>query len=183
MRDWRWWLIPAAVVFAVDQVTKWAVVGAFEYLESKTITSFFNLVLAHNYGAAFSMLAQAGGWQRVLFSAIALLAAIVIIWLLRKHRGEQLFCAGLSLILAGAVGNLVDRLRFGYVIDFLDFHLEAAADVCAWVTSMVGTCHWPAFNVADSSIFLGAVLLIWDSFRKKPQPEKLQQQRSPRVIQ
>jgi signal peptidase II len=176
MRDWRLWLIPASVVLVLDQLTKWSITASFEHLESKPVTGFFNLVLAHNSGAAFSMLAEAGGWQRVLFSAIALVAAIVIIWLLAKHRNEKLFCAGLSLILAGAIGNLIDRVRFGYVVDFLDFHLEPATAACRWLTSLVGTCHWPAFNVADSSIFIGAVLLIWDSFRKKPAPAQLRRQ-------
>jgi signal peptidase II len=178
MRDWRLWLIPSAIILALDQLTKWSITARFEHLESKPITSFFNLVLAHNYGAAFSMLAQAGGWQRVLFSAIALVAAIVIIWLLAKHRHEEVFCAGLSFILAGALGNLIDRVRFGYVVDFLDFHLEPAAGACRWLTSVAGTCHWPAFNVADSAIFIGAALLIWDSFRRKPAQQQLGELRS-----
>jgi signal peptidase II len=173
MRDWRFWLIPSALVVVLDQLTKWSITASFVPLESKPITGFFNLVLAHNYGAAFSMLAEAGGWQRVLFSAIALVAAVVIVWLLAKYRHENLFCAGLSLILAGAIGNLIDRARFGYVVDFLDFHLEPFAGACRWLNGVVGTCHWPAFNVADSSIFVGAALLIWDSFRKKPMSSKL----------
>jgi signal peptidase II len=176
MRDWRLWLIPSAIILTVDQLTKWVITSSFAHLESKPVAGFFNLVLAHNYGAAFSMLAEAGGWQRVLFSAIAMIAAAVIVWLLAKHRSEKLFCAGLSLILAGAVGNLIDRLRFGYVVDFLDFHLEQAADACRWLTSAMGTCHWPAFNVADSSIFVGAGLLIWDSFRNKPQQAQTRSQ-------
>jgi signal peptidase II len=171
-------LIPSAIILVVDQLTKWAVTESFSHLQSKPITGFFNLVLAHNYGAAFSMLADAGGWQRPLFSAIALTATIVIVWLLAKHRDEKVFCAGLSLILAGALGNLIDRLRFGYVVDFLDFHLEQAAGICGWLSANAGTCHWPAFNVADSSIFIGAALLIWDSFRKKPHPSPTSQRQA-----
>ncbi len=167
MRDWRLWLIPSAFVLVIDQLSKWAVTENLTHLESKPVSGFFNLVLAHNYGAAFSMLAEAGGWQRALFSGIAIVASVVILWLLSKHRDEKIFCFALSLILAGALGNLIDRLRFGYVVDFLDFHLESFAAVCNRLSNVVGTCHWPAFNVADSAIFVGAALLIWDSFRSK----------------
>jgi signal peptidase II len=178
MRDWRWWFAPAALIVAIDQLTKWLITSSFQHLESAPVTSYFNLVLAHNYGAAFSMLAQAGGWQRGLFTAIAAIACVVIVWLLNKHRDEKLFCAGLMFILAGAFGNLIDRVRFGYVVDFLDFHLQPFANLCAWLSERVGSCHWPAFNVADSSIFLGAALLIWDSFRKRPADARLDERRA-----
>ncbi|MEJ5211083.1 MAG: signal peptidase II, partial [Burkholderiales bacterium] len=122
--------------------------------EQRAVTAFFNLVLAHNTGAAFSLLAQAGGWQRLFFIAVALVATTVIVWLLHRHRHESRFCIALAGILGGALGNLIDRVRLGYVVDFLDFH------AAGW--------HWPAFNVADMAITGGAVLLVWDSLRREP---------------
>lgn len=149
----RWYALAFGVI-VLDQIGKLWVVRDFFYGESLQVTSFFNLVLAHNTGAAFSMLADAGGWQRVFFIAIAVIASGVIAWLLRKHRDEPLFCLALSGILGGALGNLIDRVRFGYVVDFLDFHALGY--------------HWPAFNVADMAITGGAILIVWDSLRKKP---------------
>ncbi len=149
----RWYAIALGVI-VLDQIGKLWVVRDFFYGESLQVTSFFNLVLAHNTGAACSMLADAGGWQRVFFIAIAVIASGVIAWLLRKHRQEPLFCLALSGILGGALGNLIDRVRFGYVVDFLDFHALGY--------------HWPAFNVADMAITGGAILIVWDSLRKKP---------------
>ena len=128
----RNWLALSAVVIVLDQITKIWVTQIFSYGDSRPVTSFFNLVLAHNTGAAFSLLAEAGGWQRVFFTAIAVIASVVIVWLLRKHRGQFLFSLALSLVLGGALGNLIDRVRFGYVVDFLDFYY--------------GNYHWPAFN-------------------------------------
>jgi signal peptidase II len=151
------WLCASALVILLDQASKIWISGHFYYLESYTVTGFFNLVLWHNTGASFGMLNNAGGWQRWLFSAIAALAAIWIIWLLRKHQQQKLFCIGLVFILGGALGNLIDRLIYGYVVDFLDFH---------WDDS-----HFAAFNVADSAINIGAALLLWDSFKKKPEKE------------
>jgi signal peptidase II len=119
------------------------------------LTGFFNLVHVHNTGAAFSLFADQPGWQRGFFLTVAVVATAVILYLLRRTRGQPLFCGALALILGGAVGNLVDRVRYGHVIDFLDFYL--------------GTWHWPAFNVADSAITLGAGMIIWDSFRKGKQ--------------
>lgn len=147
----RWYLIALAII-ALDQFTKLWVVRDFFYGEILEVTSFFNLVLAHNTGAAFSMLADAGGWQRVFFVGIALIASVVIAWLLKKHRNEPLFCLALSGILGGALGNVIDRIRFGYVVDFLDFHAMGY--------------HWPAFNVADMAITGGAILIVWDSLRR-----------------
>ncbi|TAK52005.1 MAG: signal peptidase II, partial [Betaproteobacteria bacterium] len=118
--------------------------------EVLAVTGFFNLVLVFNKGAAFSLLAAAPGWQTPLFAAIALAAAAFISYLLVRHPGQRLFCAGLALILGGALGNLWDRLKWGQVVDFLDLH------AAGW--------HWPAFNVADSAITLGAALLIVESF-------------------
>lgn len=151
MRDWRLWLVASALVIALDQLTKHWIVQAFSYGEAAFVTSFFNLVLAHNTGAAFSFLAGAGGWQRLFFIAVASLASAVILHLLRKHGRQPLFGLALSLVLGGALGNLIDRIRWGYVVDFLDFYY--------------GSYHWPAFNVADMAITGGVILLVWDSLR------------------
>ena len=142
------WLGVALITLLLDQLTKIAVVGAFQLGEALPITSFFNLVRVHNPGAAFSFLADAGGWQRWFFTGLGVLAAGVMVYLLRMHAGQTLFCLALSLLLGGAVGNVIDRLLYSYVIDFLDFYY--------------GTWHFPAFNVADSAITLGAGLLILD---------------------
>lgn len=147
------WLWLAALVVVLDQITKLAIMDSLTaYQDVVALTGFFNLVHVHNTGAAFSLFADQPGWQRGFFVVLALVAAGVILYLLRRTRGQPLFCAALALILGGAVGNLIDRVLYGHVIDFLDFYL--------------GTWHWPAFNVADSAITLGAALLIWDSFRK-----------------
>ena len=144
------WLALAALIVVADQLTKYA---AVKYLAASSIevTSFFNLVLAYNSGAAFSLLADAAGWQRGLFIGIALVAVAWIVYLLRKYPHQRLFALALSLVLAGAVGNVIDRILIGAVIDFLDFHAFGK--------------HWPAFNVADSAISCGAVLLVWDALR------------------
>jgi len=145
-----YFLVSLAIVLA-DQVTKWIVLGRFVPWERLEITPFFNLVLAFNKGAAFSFLAAAGGWQTPLLIGFALIAAIVVSVLLLRSPGRRLLCSGLALILGGAVGNVIDRLRFGHVVDFLDLH--------------AGGWHWPVFNVADSAITVGAALLILDGFR------------------
>jgi signal peptidase II len=157
VRPFRWpaALVAGLVILAFDQWSKLAVSGAFRYGEVRPVTSFFNLVLVHNTGAAFSFLAGAGGWQRGFFIAITCAAAALIVWMIRRHRTEHLFCWALVFILAGAVGNLVDRVAHGHVVDFLDFHY--------------GGWHFWAFNLADSSITLGAGLLILDSvLRREP---------------
>ncbi|MGH8806267.1 MAG: signal peptidase II [Noviherbaspirillum sp.] len=146
------WLGIAAIVVLLDQITKITIAKLFTYGESRPVTSFFNLVLAHNKGAAFSFLASESGWQRYLFTGIAIAATIFIIYLLKRHAGQRLFCWALALILGGAVGNLIDRSLYGYVIDFLDFY--------------VGKWHWPAFNVADMAIVGGAGLFILDELRR-----------------
>jgi signal peptidase II len=138
----------AAAIVLADQLTKWLVLGALAPGERRELTGFFNLVLVFNKGAAFSFLAQAGGWQTPILAVFALVAALIVSWLLLRSSGRRLFCTGLSLILGGALGNVIDRLRFGHVVDFLDLH------AAGW--------HWPAFNAADSSITLGAALLILD---------------------
>jgi signal peptidase II len=145
---WWLWIGIAALIVVVDQFTKVLVLGGFQYGESLPITGFFNLVRVHNLGAAFSFLADAGGWQRWFFTGLGTVAALVMVWLLRSHAGQRLFCAALSCILGGAVGNVIDRLLHGYVVDFLDFY---------W-----GRWHFPAFNVADAAITVGAGLLILD---------------------
>jgi signal peptidase II len=147
----RWLWLSAAVIVA-DYATKSAMLSAFHPGEERTFTSFFSLVLTFNTGAAFSMFADAAGWQRWFFAAVAVTAAVVIGWLLRRG-GSKLYCMGLALILGGALGNLHDRLVLGKVVDFLLFHYDRWA--------------WPAFNVADSAITVGAALLIADSFRAR----------------
>ena len=147
------WLSISAVVLVLDQITKYAVRQSFSLHEVVEVTSFFNMLLVYNRGAAFSLLADAGGWQRELFVAIAVTASVWIAWLLRKHPTETLFCLALSLILGGALGNVIDRIAIGGVVDFLDFHAFGY--------------HWPAFNVADIGISCGAVLLVWDALRTK----------------
>jgi signal peptidase II len=147
----RKWLGVALTVLVLDQLTKYAIKQAFALHEMVEITSFFNVVLVYNTGAAFSLFADAAGWQRAFFITIALTASVWIAWLLRKHPSQTLFCFALSLILGGAIGNVIDRVLYGAVVDFLDFHAAGL--------------HWPAFNVADSAISCGAVLLIWDAMR------------------
>jgi signal peptidase II len=148
----RWFGLSAAVI-VLDYVTKVAVLESFAPGESRAVAPFINLVLVFNKGAAFSFLATAQGWQTLFFAAIAALASVVISVLIVRHRGKPLFCSGLALILGGALGNLYDRLVYGHVVDFLDVH------AAGW--------HWPAFNVADSAITVGAAILIVESFFQK----------------
>ena len=145
------WLWLAVAVFVADQLTKWAIVTAFRDGGALALTPFFTLVLTYNTGAAFSFLAGASGWQRWFFAAIAAVAAVIIVGLLRRG-GTRMYSAGLALILGGALGNLVDRLVLGKVVDFLLFHYAEWA--------------YPAFNVADSAICVGAGLIVLDSFRR-----------------
>ena len=149
---WGRWLAISAAIIVADQVTKAVIQSALAGGSDITVTPFFSLVLAYNTGAAFSFLADAAGWQRWLFTGIAIAATIVIVWLLRRG-GSRMFCLGLALILGGALGNLWDRVTLGKVVDFLLFHYQQWA--------------YPAFNVADSAITIGAALLILDSFRQK----------------
>ena len=142
------------MVIVLDQLSKAWITNHFVYGEKLYILSIFDVVLAHNTGAAFSFLHDAGGMQRWLFSIIAIVASVWIVWLLRRHSAQTLFALALSLILGGALGNLIDRLGNGYVVDFLSFH---------W-----GDHFFPAFNVADSAITVGATLLILDSLRAAP---------------
>ena len=151
-RPWPWFLAAAGIVL-VDRVTKWAMLGWLRAGEVVEVTPFFNFVLVFNRGAAFSFLADAPGWQTPFFAAVAIVAAAVVSWMLWRNPAKRLLCAGLALILGGALGNLWDRLQWGAVADFLDFH------AFGW--------HWPAFNVADSAIVVGAAILILESFLHK----------------
>lgn len=144
------WLGVSTLIIVLDQWSKAVITSHFQHGESMPVTGFFNLVLAHNQGAAFSFLNEAGGWQRWLFSALAIAASVWIILLLQRHQSQKLFCFALALIMGGALGNLVDRIAYGYVVDFLDFH---------W-----NTYSFPSFNLADSAITCGAALWLLDSF-------------------
>lgn len=146
------WLAIALVIVLVDQVTKLLIVGSMQLGDSHPVTDFFNIVRAHNSGAAFSFLADASGWQRWFFTGVGTVAAVVMVWLLHSHAGEKLFCFAITFVLGGAVGNVIDRVLYGYVVDFLDFH---------WMAM-----HFPAFNAADSAITLGATCLILDEIRR-----------------
>jgi signal peptidase II len=153
------WLGLALVILLADQFTKVLIVGSFQWGDSQTVTSFFNLVRVHNSGAAFSFLANAGGWQRWFFTGIGVVATVFIVYLLRSHASQTLFCFALSLVLGGAVGNVIDRLLYGHVIDFLDFHWD-------WLAPLFYQGHFPAFNIADSAISVGTVCLIVDELRR-----------------
>jgi signal peptidase II len=144
------WFAIAAVVAVLDLLTKLAVLSSLAPGERMPLTGFLNLVLVFNKGAAFSFLAAQPGWQTPLFAAIAIGASGFIAWLIWRQPEKTLFCSGLALILGGALGNLYDRLVYGHVVDFVDLH------VAGW--------HWPAFNLADSGISVGAVILIIESF-------------------
>ncbi|CAM3732720.1 signal peptidase II [Rheinheimera salexigens] len=150
---WRfWWLM--LLLLVADQVTKQIVIQNMQLFDSISVLPFFNFTYVRNYGAAFSFLSDAGGWQRWFFTLIAVVVSIVIaVWLAKLPRQQVKLSLALSLVLAGAIGNLIDRSVYGYVIDF--FHL------------FYKNWHYPAFNVADSAICIGAVLLIWDSFTHK----------------
>ena len=144
---WQW-LGLALVILMADQFTKVLIVGTYQLGDSTLVTQFFNVVRVHNSGAAFSFLAGAGGWQRWFFTVIGVGAALLILWLLKSHAGQKLFSFAMACILGGAIGNVIDRLLYGYVVDFLDFH------GLGW--------HFPAFNIADSAITVGAACLILD---------------------
>lgn len=146
------WLGIATIVILLDQLTKITISKLFAYGASYSLTSFFNLVLVYNKGAAFSFLAAESGWQRYFFIALGIAAALFIVYLLKRHSGQHLFCWALALILGGAIGNVIDRIMYGHVIDFLDFHIRG------W--------HWPAFNVADSAICIGVALFVIDELKR-----------------
>ena len=146
------WLGIAALVIVLDQLTKTLILQAFQLYDSHTVTSFFDVVRVHNTGAAFSFLAGATGWQRWLFVGLGVTAALFIVWMLRSHAGQRLFSWALALILGGALGNVIDRLLHGYVVDFIQVHYKNA--------------YFPSFNVADSAITIGAAFLILDELRR-----------------
>ena len=146
------WLAVALAVIALDQLTKTLILGHFQFGDSRYVTSFFNLVRVHNSGAAFSFLAGASGWQRWFFVVLGVAAAGFIVWMLRRHGHQTLFAWALALILGGALGNVIDRLLHGYVVDFIQVHWQQ------W--------YFPSFNVADSAITVGAALLIFDELRR-----------------
>ena len=149
------WLGLAAVVILADQVTKTLILGAFQLGDAQPVTSFFNIVRAHNTGAAFSFLAGASGWQRWVFVGLGLVASGFIIYMLRSHPTQKLFCFAVSMIMGGALGNVIDRLLHGYVVDFLQFRFS-------WLSPLFSGGYFPAFNVADAAITLGAICLILD---------------------
>jgi signal peptidase II len=149
------WLGLAFIMLLADQFTKVLLIGFYQLGDSLQITSFFNLVRVHNSGAAFSFLAGATGWQRWFFTIIGVLAAVVILWLLKSHAGQKLFAFALACILGGALGNVLDRLLYGYVVDFLQFHWS-------WLAPVFPGGYFPAFNLADSAITLGVACLILD---------------------
>ena len=147
IRSWLWF---AAAIVVADQVSKWIVLGTLRPGESIRVTPFFNWVLTFNAGAAFSFLADAGGWQRWFFTVLALGVSAWIVTLLRRHSGEFRLSLALTLVLGGALGNVIDRIRFGAVVDFIQWHAAGF--------------YWPAFNIADSAITVGAILLVYDQF-------------------
>ena len=155
------WLWLTVILLVIDQVTKHWVAGTFEYQETLEVLPFFNLYYIHNTGAAFSFLADQGGWQRWFFTGIASIASIVfVVWMAKTPKEQKLLSLSFALILSGALGNLIDRSLFGYVIDFLDFHWNGS--------------HFAAFNVADSVIFIGAALMILDSFKQVPASQEIE---------
>lgn len=154
MRNIGKWLGIAALVIVLDHLSKWWISGTMDFQQTIPVWPFFSLVRVHNYGAAFSFLADAGGWQRWFFIAIGVVATVIIVKLLRRHAHEPRMAWALALILGGALGNVIDRVVLGYVVDFLFFHYRGFA--------------WPAFNLADSAISVGAAMLIWDSVFAKP---------------
>jgi signal peptidase II len=155
--DFYKYLSVSTIVIVLDLFTKHLIQQAFLFGDLRPVTSFFDLVRYHNEGSAFGFLNDAGGWQKWFFNGISIVASVVIIYLLKKHsqnnnQNEKLFCLGLVLILGGAIGNLYDRITLGYVVDFLNFHIN--------------NHYWPAFNVADSAICVGVGLLLLDSFKQ-----------------
>ena len=149
------WLGLALIVILLDQITKTLILGMFQLGDVRPVTSFFNLVRVHNSGAAFSFLAGASGWQRWFFVGLGLLASGFIVWVLRSHPTQKLFCFAVTMIMGGALGNVIDRLLHGYVVDFLQFRF-------GFLAPLFSGGYFPSFNLADSAITLGAACLILD---------------------
>jgi signal peptidase II len=149
------WLGLALLVIVIDQLSKTLVMHDFLLGDSRPVTDYFNLVRAHNKGAAFSMFADGSGWQRWFFIALGLLASGFIVWMIRSHPTQKLFCFAVTLIMGGALGNAIDRALHGYVVDFLQFHFRV-------LEILFPGGYFPAFNAADSAITLGAICLVLD---------------------
>lgn len=149
------WLGLAGIVILADQITKTAIIGAFQLGDAHPVTDFFSLVRAHNKGAAFSFLADAAGWQRWFFTVLGLGVSGFIVWMLRSHPTQKLFCFAVTMIMGGALGNVIDRLLHGYVVDFLQFRF-------ALLSPVFPGGYFPSFNIADSAITLGAVCMVLD---------------------
>jgi signal peptidase II len=158
LRNLKPWLWFAGIVVLLDQVSKWIVLGALRPGEVRYVAPFWNWVLAFNPGAAFSFLSDAGGWQRWFFTVLSLAVSAWIVTLLRRYSGEFQLSLSLTLVLGGALGNVIDRIRFGFVVDFIQWHAAGY--------------YWPAFNLADSAITLGAVLLLWNQLCGKRPEQK-----------
>jgi signal peptidase II len=146
------YFVIATLILLLDQLSKWSALSNLQMGVPKPVLPFLNWLLLFNPGAAFSFLAQGSGWQRWFFTILGLAACVYIVWLLRKSQNDKLLCVALSLILGGALGNVLDRIMYGAVVDFIDLHYTN------W--------HWPAFNIADSAICIGAALIIWGELRK-----------------
>ncbi|HID48146.1 MAG TPA: signal peptidase II [Chromatiales bacterium] len=162
------WLWLSGIVVLLDQITKYAAVARLQEYQPAPFLPLLDLTLMYNEGAAFSFLSTAGGWQRWLFTLLALvISAIIVVWLLRLQQHRKLEAAGLALVLGGALGNVIDRIFLGHVVDFLDFRYQAESCLPLFVPVRNGVteCHWPAFNLADSAISIGVALLIIDSLR------------------
>jgi signal peptidase II len=149
------WIGLAAIILVADMLTKALILSYYQLGDSTYVTPFFNVVRVHNAGAAFSFLAGAGGWQRWFFTVIGIGAAIFIVWMLRSHSGQKLFSFALACILGGAIGNVIDRVVHGHVIDWLDFHFSL-------LSGIFHGGHFPSFNIADMGISIGAMCLILD---------------------
>lgn len=162
--DFSWgnlpWFALAALAVVLDQYTKYLASSHLTYAEPVPVLPFLNWTLLHNYGAAFSFLSNAGGWQRWFFTGLAVLVSLVLVgWLFRIGKQLKILAAAVTLILGGAIGNVIDRINLGYVVDFI--HV------------FYGTWHFPAFNIADSAITLGVIFMLYDTFFLEPKREKM----------
>lgn len=153
---WRLWWVPVLVIL-LDQITKQTILMTMSLYERINVLPFFDIVYARNFGAAFSFLGDAGGWQRWFFTVLAIvISSLLAFWMRRQTLHQWRLNWSFALVIGGALGNVLDRLQHGFVVDFLDFYVTIGSN----------THHWPAFNVADSAIVIGAGLMIWDSFKK-----------------